>query len=445
MSGSVPAACWGTSYAYAVFNRSDKVGYTAAITHRLRTGQMTTSTVKVDIAIIGGGIAGLWLLNRLCNDGYNAVLFEQAELGGQQTIASQGMIHGGIKYALGGALTGASEAIADMPGHWRRCLKGKGDVDLTEAKILSEHFYMWSTQSVLSKAASFLASKVTRGRVDGVAAQDRPAVFQDPAFKGTLYKLVDLVLDVPSVVNTLGNNYRDRIFSIDWHHSRFQQQADGSVASLDINQGDIRINLSAQRFIFTAGEGNEQLSAMLGITQPAMQRRPLKQVLVKHSYPYPLYAHCMGANPSPRLTISSHATRDGKNVWYLGGDLATYGVDLNDQTLIQKAQQELLDLFPWLDFSTAEFSTLYINRAEPRQKGLLKPDKAFAAKAKECHNVIVSWPTKLTLAPNMSDAVLEIINQDGITPSQQLLDSTLNQLATPVIGTACWETAYLKD
>ena len=173
---------------------------------------MTSTYVNVDIAIIGGGIAGLWLLNRLCNNGYNAVLFEHDSLGNMQTMASQGMIHGGIKYALGGALTGASEAIADMPDHWRSCLRGEGDVDLSDAKVLSEHFYMWSTQSITSKVTSFFASKVTRGRVDAVAKSERPEVFQSDAFRGSLYKLVDLVLDVPSVVSTLVENYKDRIF-----------------------------------------------------------------------------------------------------------------------------------------------------------------------------------------------------------------------------------------
>ena len=46
-------------------------------------------TITCDVAIIGGGIAGLWLLNRLVNDGYNALLFEQTALGGEQTVASQ--------------------------------------------------------------------------------------------------------------------------------------------------------------------------------------------------------------------------------------------------------------------------------------------------------------------------------------------------------------------
>ena len=37
-------------------------------------------------------------------------------------------------------------------------------------------------------------------------------------------------------------------------------------------------------FCLQPGEGNEQLLAQLGCTRPAMQRRPLQQVLVKHQY-----------------------------------------------------------------------------------------------------------------------------------------------------------------
>ena len=406
---------------------------------------MNATTTNVDIAIIGGGIAGLWLLNRLCNDGYNAVLFEQDDLGGAQTIASQGMIHGGIKYALGGALTGASEAIADMPDHWRRCLNGEGDVDLSQAKVLSEHFYMWSTQSITSKVTSFFASKVSRGRVDNVDKNNRPEVFQDKAFKGNLYKLVDLVLDVPSVVKALAENCQGRIFSIDWSRSQFQQNETGAVDHLVASDGNNTVTLNAQRFVFAAGEGNEQLCALLNIKKPGMQRRPLKQVLVKHRYPYALYAHCMGANPSPRLTISSHSTDDGGNVWYLGGDLATAGVDTADEVLIQKAKAELNELFPWLDFRDSEWATLYINRAEPQQKGLVKPDKAFAETAKNCENVIIGWPTKLTLAPNMSDEVCALLAQDKITArlnSNNSNNPALSVLQRPSVGTPCWETLF---
>lgn len=394
---------------------------------------------SADIAIIGGGIAGLWLLNRLCNQGYNAVLFESNSLGGEQTIASQGMIHGGIKYALGGALTGASEAIADMPDHWRRCLKGEGDVDLRNARVLSEHFYMWSTKSLTSRITSFFASKVTRGRVNTVETRDRPAAFASPQFKGHLYQLVDLVLDAPSVVKTLADNYQQRIFRIDWQRSRFIKDASGKVKQLLIND---QVALSAQQFILCAGAGNEWLCEQLGINKPRMQRRPLKQVLVKHHYPYALYAHCMGGNPSPRLTVSSHQREDGAMVWYLGGDLATEGVALSDGALIEKAKQELDQLFPWLDFSNAEFATLSIDRAEPKQKALVKPDKAFAAWADNCSNVIVAWPTKLTLAPNMANEVNRLLQQQAVVPSAKGDPSALRVLPKPDIGTPCWESLF---
>ena len=56
-----------------------------------------TPSYSTDIIIFGGGIAGLWLLNRLHNEGYQAILLETEALGGSQTIASQGIIHGGLK------------------------------------------------------------------------------------------------------------------------------------------------------------------------------------------------------------------------------------------------------------------------------------------------------------------------------------------------------------
>src|SRR5690606_33565589 len=104
--------------------------------------------IDKDIVIFGGGIAGLWLLNRLRNAGYRALLLESGALGQGQSVASQGMIHGGMKYALGGALTGATAAIADMPEHWRRCIAGQGEVDLRGARILSDAYYLWPRNSL---------------------------------------------------------------------------------------------------------------------------------------------------------------------------------------------------------------------------------------------------------------------------------------------------------
>jgi hypothetical protein len=90
---------------------------------------------------------------------------------------SQGMIHGGMKYALGGALTGASQAIQDMPARWRACLAGTGEVDLTGEKPLSEHYYLWPGGGIGARLTTLLGSKLLAGRVERVKSVDMPVFF----------------------------------------------------------------------------------------------------------------------------------------------------------------------------------------------------------------------------------------------------------------------------
>lgn len=400
----------------------------------------TLQAINVDITIIGGGIAGLWLLNRLRALGYNAILFEQNALGSGQTIASQGMIHGGLKYTLGGAFTNISETIAKMPSHWRSCLAGQGDVDLSRAQRLSDHIYLWSSASLGSKLTTFFASQALRSRVTALAKHERPPVFQDKAFNGKLYRLQEFVVDVPSVVSALAENYREAIFKIDWQQAQFVQANDGRVEGLQIKHSGQVLTIQSQRFIFAAGEGNENLLQQLSITQPEMQRRPLHQVLVKHDYPHPLYAHCIGTSPTPRLTVSSHATPDGKWIWYLGGGLATKGVEQTESELIATAKQELKDLLPWIDFSQAQWGCLRINRAEPKQGDFMLPDTAYA---KSCDNVIVAWPTKLTLSPNLASEVVKLLRQQQISPKYPGLN-LLATLPRPELAQAFWESIFLS-
>ncbi|HQQ74184.1 MAG TPA: FAD-dependent oxidoreductase [Pseudomonadales bacterium] len=369
--------------------------------------------IHVDIAIIGGGVAGLWLLNRARNAGYNAVLFEQCALGSDQTVASQGMIHGGVKYTLGGALSGASESIADMPAHWRRCMQGEGDVDLRGTQMLSDHFYMWSSQSAVSKITTFLASKALRGRVDALKKNDYPAVFRDSAFKGSLYKLVDMVIDTPSLLEVLRKPHADRIFAVDWRQSQLHKKDDG--AEIVINAENKTVRVSSQLVVLTAGKGNGNLLQKLDVKKPAMQLRPLQQVMVRHRHHHALFAHCVGTDSKPRLTISSH--RDGEyTVWYLGGQLAEEGASLPANELISRAKTELQALFSWLDWTDAEWATLAVDRAEPAQPGMLRPDNAWLSACEGLPHCVVAWPTKLTLVPNLGNLFIEYLQQQKITP-----------------------------
>lgn len=393
--------------------------------------------LNVDIAIIGGGIAGLWMLNLAVNAGYNAVLFESDALGSGQTVASQGMIHGGVKYTLTGALSGASEAIADMPAHWQRCMTGEADVDLRGTKLLSDHFYMWSSQSAVSKVTTFLASKALRGRVDTLKKPDYPTAFKDSAFKGSLYKLVDRVIDTSSLLDILRKAQQARIFAVDKQTTILQKKSDG--VTIVVRKQDGLAHIDSQLCVLAAGKGNGALLQQLAIKAPAMQMRPLQQVMVRKKNLPSLYAHCVGTDSKPRMTISTHAT-ENHVVWYLGGQLAEEGVGLSSDVLILRAKQELAELFSWIDWSDAEWATLHVDRAEPAQPGLLRPDNAWLSACDDLVRCLVAWPTKLTLVPNLGNLLMDYLGKHAIKPRHQ--DSLAGVLpAMTAIAPTPWQSA----
>jgi glycine/D-amino acid oxidase-like deaminating enzyme len=361
---------------------------------------------ELDALIVGGGIAGLWLLNLLTRRGYAAVLLESDALGCGQTLASQGMIHGGIKYALSGMLTRASEAIAAMPERWAASLAGRGDVDLSGLTPLADRYYLFAAASTLGQLTTFFASRALRGRIQKLAPAEHPAALRHPDFNGVVYGLRDFVLDTPALLRALLRPVADRAY-------RSRLPAPGS--GLELTERGVRANfagfrVAARRLVLTAGAGNAELLAQLGLPTPRMQLRPLHQVVVRASRLEPLFAHCLTGirRPEPRLTITSHADRDGW-LWYLGGQLATDGVALAPAELVAHARRELEACLPWHSWQDAEFDTLRIDRAEPLRPDGARPDEAFAAATGPGGACIVGWPTKLSLAPDLGDRVLGLL------------------------------------
>ncbi|WP_339408804.1 FAD-dependent oxidoreductase [Pseudomonas sp. EA_35y_Pfl2_R5] len=389
-----------------------------------------SQALSTDILIVGGGIAGLWLNARLRRQGFATLLVENARLGGGQSVKSQGIIHGGAKYALHGALSGASEAIADMPRRWREALAGNGELDLSGVRLLSDAHYLWSPGSLAGNITSFFASKAVRGRVDQVKGEQLPPALQHPKFKGKVYRLAELVLDVPSLISRLSELAGDGLLAAE----RIEPlRENGVLAGLIIDGREIR----AQRIILSAGRGNAELLSALDLSQPAQQLRPLHMVLVKGPTLKPLYAHCLGGGPKPRVTITTHPAADGQWVWYLGGDLAEAdGVARDQAAQLQAAKKELSELLPWIDLSAAQWATLRVERAEPAQSGLVRPDNAFLH---EQDKLLVGWPTKLALAPDFADRVLAALSRDGIQPTQH---TPLPALPRPSVAPPAWEELF---
>ncbi len=387
---------------------------------------MNTS-LHLDVAIFGGGIAGLWLLNRLRQRGYRAALFESDRLGAGQTRYSQGIIHGGTKYALTGKVSDAAKMVAAMPARWRACLAGEGELDLRAARLLSDHQYLWSTRDIASRLAGFFASRLMRSRMTPLQAADYPALFRDTAFRGQVYRLDEPVLDVASLLAALAEPVREATVAFD-------------PEALPLEAGEPwlirlpKVTFAARRLVLAAGGGNRGLLAKLGRERPAMQLRPLQMVALRGDLP-DLWAHCLGASSKPRLTITTHRDAAGRPVWYLGGQLAEEGVGRSAAEQIAAAQAELAALFPWHDFGACEWITLPVDRAEVQAGGAL-PDDAFV---EEDAGVITVWPTKLALAPEVAGRIEILLEAGGIAPGGEQPADALRRLPRPEIAPLPWQ------
>ncbi|EGG94333.1 FAD dependent oxidoreductase [gamma proteobacterium IMCC1989] len=396
--------------------------------------------LSTDIIIIGGGVAGLWIHHRLNDLGYHAVLIEKHSIGNGQTLSSQGIIHGGTKYTLNGILTGAASAIADMPQRWLDCLAGSGEIDLSQTKLLTQHQLMWSTQSVSSKLTSFLSSKALNGKMQSLSKKSYPDIFNTAAFKGNLYQLNEPVLDIPSLLKNLTEKWQHRIICTNEDY-QFIETTNCLINGVISDTFEIQ----AKKVILSSGEGNEESLQKLNIDSPKMQRRPLQMVLMKSIKLPRLYAHCIGASTKPIATITSHTHSDGDNVWYIGGNIAEEGIDQTSESLIKHTRFTLQKILPWLDTSDAEWTTHCVNRAEPAQKNLLRPDTAFLADAK---NIAIAWPTKLALTPNLADQLIHTLKEQSIMPSSNdgsRRDSELekiNQQHPVVFSPSLWDRAF---
>jgi glycerol-3-phosphate dehydrogenase len=403
---------------------------------------MEKQSINVDVVIVGGGIAGLWILNRLKKHGYRTLLLEKEALGSGQTTKSQGIIHGGLKYALTGLLSDASQTIRNMPARWQKCLMGEGEIDLRSVEILSKAQYLWSTKNLASTLAGFFAAKTLTSRVQKLKASEYPTAFQHPNFQGTVYRLEEVILNTTSLIEALATPNIDALIKTDPktpYNFHYQSNQPNQLSHLDCTSGEDPITLQAKSYIFAAGEGNEALTEQFTNRFP-MQRRSLHMVLLKLPNAYPLFAHCMDIGLNPRITITTHPTEDGKTVWYLGGQLAEDGAHRTKAEQIKVAKQELQNLFPWVNFEEGLWETLFINRAEAKQTDGKRPN-SFSIE--QVGNAFAVWPTKLALSPLLADALLVRLQQDNIypTPDNKTPDN-LTHLEKPVVAKPIWELLF---
>ena len=382
-------------------------------------------TQDYDIIVFGGGIAGLFIASRLQRAGYNLILIEKDSLGGVQTIASQGMIHGGQKYTLQGMVTKQAKKISKMPERWDACFEGWGDVDLSSTKFLSDSQVMFPAgTSFISSMMVFAASKVLNGKTMRLKSEWFPDVLKNrKKFRGYVYEMQEKVVEIKSLTAALAGNLKGRLLKGEPQ----EMLPDGQVAV-----GGMA--LKAKAIIFTAGVGNENALRLMKIEEQHTQRRPLRQIMVK-SMPYMLYGHGIVGNPKPRVTITSHPIGKDEFVWYLGGNVAEKGAEMSEVEALQFAKKEMKEIFPAIDWENREWASWYGDRAEPFDpEGNLPPGPCVQQRGR----VLIAWPTKMTLVPVLSDNIFDWLKRGEVKPSPVTAPPCLPEAE---IGLYPWEAA----
>ncbi|MBI3864476.1 MAG: FAD-dependent oxidoreductase [Planctomycetia bacterium] len=398
--------------------------------------------MDVDVVIFGGGAAGLWLLDELARRGDRVVLLEAGRLGQGQTVGSQGIIHGGLKYTLQGLLTPAAREIRDMPEVWRQSLAGLRTPDLRQTRVRSQACHLWRSESLRSKLGMLGARVGLHVAPCELSADERPPALA--GCPGTVARLDEQVISPASFVADLARQHAGRLLAIDAADGiKVTLSCPGVVARIALSHphGTTSIAIVPRHVVLTAGAGNGPLRSLCGLSPARMQLRPLHMVLVRGDLPV-VNGHCVDGART-RVTITADRDSQGRTVWQVGGQLAEDGVACDERTLVRRAQAELAAVLPGVDFAGHEWATYRVDRAELASPRASRPDTATVAHE---GNVITAWPTKLALAPQLARMAAECIaparavplisdSPVQIAPLPELCDWPRPEVAMPV-----WET-----
>ncbi len=370
--------------------------------------------------------------------GYKCLLIDQHSWGGRQTLAAQGIVHGGIKYSFNGIWNPEARAIQDMPRRWEQALiNGAGELPLKGVKSLSPHQYICFPSS--NKIVSFLASSIMQSKVTALKAQEYPDSFKQGGMDARVYQLNERIIDMESLVQVLNKIGTGAMIKgkVDFHS--IINREDG--VEVKVNQQTIR----AQLIISTAGAGNKELTSGkedMPTTQPAkgdsigkagkeskadkkdkldkpikQQLRGLNMLMLRGANLPPIYAHFCDRSSLPLLTITTHEDEKypGETIWYVGGALAENNLDDDAQQLVQKFIKQLAEFMPQLSIKEQEIhaAKFRIDRAEPQNESKMKP---VAPDITLIKRALICYPIKMTFAPLVGDRVVKQLQQIGITP-----------------------------
>ena len=378
-----------------------------------RIYDMLHPMIKTDIVIFGAGIAGLWAFHRLSKMGYSTLLLEKESIGCGQTIAAQGIIHSGLKFSLAGKVNKLAQTLSTMPDIWRAALSGKGNIDLSSAKINAPSQNLLIPKGFMGGLTTLIADKALGHKAHTIKQDDWPENIKNAAFTGSIIFMDEPVIDVPTLLRALAAPYKDNIKKIT------AEESDAPFEFLKTHK------IEAKRIIFTSAAGNHEIAKTHNHDKTLQtQKRPLMQGIIKNA-PFPLYAHFVGKTDKPVASITTHKTQDGTLIWYVGGGIAERPHDTDPKDIHTAMMKDFKTYLPNVDLSQNPWAVLPINRIEGKSKTEnWMPDTPTIHRA---DNALYCWPTKLTFAPMLANMIIDNVQQSNIMPSHEQPDFSFLQ------------------
>jgi len=390
--------------------------------------------IPLDCLIIGGGVAGLFILDKCVSLGCSTLLLESNTLGTGQTIHSHGIIHGNLSDASHGIHNQTEMAIGDMPLFWRRCLAGETKPDLRNVTLRSDYCHVWRSDSLLAKLG-WLGVMLSRTlHTQPLTDHERPRVFQ--GCKGKVVRTNGQVIEPRSLLEVLSTPHVQRMLKISQAGVETQQE-DGAwiIRLLNPDTGE-PLDLSPKMIVLSAGDGNQALRLMFGLPRRRMKVRHVHMVMVRGELPM-INGHCIDGIRS-HLTISTTTDYARRRVWLIYSKLAS-NPEVSPEELILRTASKLRSVLPSVDLDSMEFTTYRTTRVV---HGMKQTDISLLVEG----GILTCWPSEMTLAPRLANKIGQHITSLSNAPAvtQSLVDAievkAVASWPRPTVALPPWET-----
>lgn len=390
----------------------------------------SSPTVHVDVLFVGGGIAGLWLLNCVRRAGYSALLVEAERIGAGQSGASQGfVVH---RPRTGATLPTEKETaeLASVVERWRAQLAGTGQPDLGAVRVLSELPLLWTIP--VEPRRHWLDRLLRRkpaeaaGAADSVPESGLPAVLRHVLRRGALSAQPGFVVDNRSLLEALAAPVRDALLLT---QGAAVMARDGGF-SVRIDERE-PVVLRGRRTVYATGVGANLLGSV------SLQVWHQQMVMIRgEGLADDLYVNAVDATGRRLFNVSAHRDAAGRPVWYYGGAMIEAGERVDAAQQIRNCRRDLARYLPWLAQTGLEFAAHRVDRAAVRMRNGLALLPQLRCEGQQ----IIAWPANLSTMPLLGDRLLGQLARDRIEPRAADLHP-LADWPQPAFAPAPWDEA----